>query len=77
MPVILMTGYAELEMAIDAIKRGAFDFIIKPYNPDYLLHTVDKASRHVELLHVEEEYNKGLKKRSNSRHRRYSISAGR
>ncbi len=56
MPVILMTGYAELDIAIDAIKRGAFDFIIKPYNPDYLLHTIGKAARHVELLQVEEEY---------------------
>ncbi|MEW6600444.1 MAG: HD domain-containing phosphohydrolase [Nitrospirota bacterium] len=56
MPVILMTGYAELEIAIDAIKRGAFDFIIKPYNPDYLLHTIVKAARHVELMQVEEDY---------------------
>ncbi|MBI5665007.1 MAG: response regulator [Nitrospirae bacterium] len=56
MPVILMTGYAELDIAIDAIKRGAFDFIIKPYNPDYLLHTIVKAARHVELLQVEEDY---------------------
>jgi len=60
MPVILMTGYAELEIAIDAIKRGAFDFIIKPYNPDYLLHTIVKAARHVELLHVEEDYKQRL-----------------
>jgi putative two-component system response regulator len=56
MPVILMTGYAELDMAIDAIKMGAFDFIIKPYNPDYLLHTIVKAARHVELLNIEEAY---------------------
>ncbi len=33
MPVILMTGYAELDIAISAIKKGAFDFITKPYNP--------------------------------------------
>jgi putative two-component system response regulator len=56
MPVILMTGYAELDIAIDAIKRGAFDFIIKPYDPDHLLHTIVKAARHVELLLVEEDY---------------------
>lgn len=56
MPVILMTGYAELDVAVDAIKKGAFDFITKPYNPDYLLHTLEKATRHIELLHMEEDY---------------------
>lgn len=56
MPVILMTGYAELDIAIDAIKKGAFDFITKPYNPDYLVHTITKANRFTELLQVEEDY---------------------
>ncbi len=60
MPVILMTGYAELDLAIDAIKRGAFDFITKPYNADHLLHTVDKAVRYSELLKVEEDYKQRL-----------------
>lgn len=35
-PVILMTAYAELDVAVDGIKKGAFDFIIKPYNPEHL-----------------------------------------
>lgn len=56
MPVILITGYAELEMAINAIKKGAFDFITKPYNADHLLHTVDKAVRYAELVSIEEDY---------------------
>jgi len=43
MPVILMTGYADLDIAVDAIKKGAFDFIIKPCHPEYLLHSVQKA----------------------------------
>jgi putative two-component system response regulator len=60
MPVILMTGYADLELAIDAIKKGAFDFITKPYNADHLLHTVDKALRYSELLKVEEDYKQRL-----------------
>jgi putative two-component system response regulator len=60
MPVVLMTGYAELEMAIDAIKKGAFDFITKPYNADHLLHTIDKAVRYAELLHMEDEYKQTL-----------------
>lgn len=60
MPVILMTGYAELDVAIDAIKKGAFDFITKPYNPEYLVHTIDKAYRYMELLQVEEDYKNRL-----------------
>ena len=56
MPVILMTGYAELALAIDALKKGAFDFILKPYNPEYLVHTIEKAKRYTELLQVEEDY---------------------
>jgi putative two-component system response regulator len=60
MPVVLMTGYAELDMAIDAIKKGAFDFITKPYNADHLLHTIDKAVRYAELLNMEDEYKQKL-----------------
>lgn len=60
MPVILMTGYAELEVAIDAVKMGAFDFVTKPYKPDYLLHTIEKAFRHCRLVRIEEEYKQSL-----------------
>ncbi|RJQ38139.1 MAG: response regulator [Nitrospiraceae bacterium] len=56
MPVILMTGYAELDIAINAIKKGAFDFVTKPYNPDYILHTIDKARKYTDLLELEEDY---------------------
>src|SRR5699024_9982149 len=34
---ILMTGYAEVSLAVDAIKKGAFDYISKPINPDKML----------------------------------------
>ncbi len=30
-PVVLMTAYADLDVAVKAIQKGAFDFIIKPY----------------------------------------------
>ena len=62
MPVILMTGYAELDLAIDAVKRGAFDFITKPYTTEYLLHTIKKADRYTELLQIEEDYKYRLEK---------------
>jgi len=55
-PVILMTAFAELDVAVDAIKRGAFDFITKPYNPDYLLHSVQKAVKYTKFMQMERNY---------------------
>jgi putative two-component system response regulator len=55
-PVILMTAFAELDIAVDAIKRGAFDFITKPYNPDYLVHSVEKAVKYTRLIQMEKNY---------------------
>jgi putative two-component system response regulator len=55
-PVILMTAFAELDTAVDAIRKGAFDFLIKPYRPEYLLHTVEKAVTYKRLLHMERDY---------------------
>ena len=47
--VILMTGYAEVNLAVDAIKTGAFDYISKPINPEKMLQIVKSA------LEVEED----------------------
>ncbi len=38
--VIMITGYATIEMAVEAMRYGAFDYIQKPFNPDQLLITV-------------------------------------
>lgn len=38
--VILVTGHASLESAIDALKNGARDYLVKPFNPDELKHVV-------------------------------------
>lgn len=56
LPVILMTAFAELDVAVDAIKKGAFDFITKPYNPDYLLHSIEKAVKYTRFLQMEKNY---------------------
>ena len=56
LPVVLMTAYAELDLAIGAIKKGAFDFIVKPYRPDHLIHTLDKAAKYSRLVQVEKKY---------------------
>lgn len=40
-PVILMTAYAEIDLAVKGIKEGASDFIVKPWNNERLIETVD------------------------------------
>jgi two-component system C4-dicarboxylate transport response regulator DctD len=42
-PVILITGHADVPMAIGALKGGAFDFLAKPYAADHLIAAVRKA----------------------------------
>ncbi|MCM0081020.1 response regulator [Geomonas sp. Red32] len=61
-PVILMTAYAELNMAVNAIKKGAFDFIIKPFKPPYLIHSVEKGINYQRLLLVEKNYKMELER---------------
>lgn len=41
--VIVMTGYAEVGTAVEAMKKGAFDYIAKPFTPDDILEVIDKA----------------------------------
>src|SRR4030066_2123967 len=55
-PVILMTAYAQIDVAIDGIKHGAFDFIIKPYKPEHLIYSVEKAVRYMNLMQMERNY---------------------
>jgi putative two-component system response regulator len=60
-PVILMTAYAELDIAVEALKKGAFDFIIKPYKPTYLLHSIEKGVKYNRLIQIEKNYKYMLK----------------
>jgi putative two-component system response regulator len=59
-PVIIMTAYAELDMAVEAIKKGAFDFIIKPYNPYHLIHSLEKAVQEKRWRRLEKSYKNDL-----------------
>ncbi|MBA4745007.1 MAG: sigma-54-dependent Fis family transcriptional regulator [Muricauda sp.] len=43
--VILMTGYAEVKTAVNAIKKGAFDYISKPFTPEEILSVIKDALR--------------------------------
>src|SRR5579864_752951 len=44
--VVIMTGYASVDTAVQALKRGAYDYITKPVDPDELSHLVANALEH-------------------------------
>jgi signal transduction histidine kinase len=47
--VIVITGFATLETAVEAMKRGAYDFIPKPFTPDQLRIVINRAMEKVRL----------------------------
>jgi signal transduction histidine kinase len=49
MLTVMMTAYASLETAVTATKRGAYDFLAKPFTPDELKGTIRKAAGHLIL----------------------------
>jgi len=42
-PFIIMTAYGSIEIAVEAMKLGANDFITKPFEPDYLCNTIEQV----------------------------------
>ena len=44
-PLIIMTGYADIQSAVQAMKLGACDYIAKPINPDELLKKMEEARK--------------------------------
>jgi len=53
--VIVITGFATVETAIEAMKRGAYDFIPKPFEPDQLRIVVNRAAEKIRLTRETEK----------------------
>ena len=58
-PIVLMTAYASIEMAVDALKKGAYDYLTKPLDFEKLKLTLDRALEHIRL----KKENRALKER--------------
>ncbi|OXA92950.1 sigma-54-dependent transcriptional regulator [Flavobacterium hercynium] len=61
--VILMTAYGKIETAVEGIKTGAFDYVLKPWNNEKLLEIIDRAvgesrknSKKVPVETIEKKY---------------------
>ena len=59
-PVIIITGHANVEMAIKALKSGAFEFIEKPFNQERLLNFVNRAVENINLKNENKEFESKL-----------------
>ena len=57
-PVVMITGYASIESAVTAIRRGAADYLPKPFTPEQLRHVVAKVLTQRRLAE-ENDYLKG------------------
>ncbi|MEI6696365.1 MAG: sigma-54 dependent transcriptional regulator [Bacteroidota bacterium] len=52
--VIVMTAFATVDTAVQALKDGAFDYITKPFDPDDLSHLIRNASKQISLIQENE-----------------------
>jgi len=66
LPVIIITAHATIETAVEATKKGAFDYITKPVSPVELELRVQKALHYSQLLHENRELRRRILKDGNS-----------
>jgi DNA-binding NtrC family response regulator len=48
-PVLVLTAFGSIQLAVDAVKRGAFDFLSKPFDLEVVTVALDRAVRHARL----------------------------
>ncbi len=60
--VIVMTGKGSIDMAVEAMRLGAFDFLEKPIDYERLQITIGNALRHQEITNKLQEYEKSVKR---------------
>ena len=54
--MIIITGHANIEMAIKALKAGAFEFIEKPFDQERLMNFVNRALENIKLRNINKEF---------------------
>lgn len=54
-PVLIITGYSDIKVAINVMKKGAFDYITKPLFPDEILLTIQRALNNPDKSEIQQE----------------------
>ncbi|MFZ0338107.1 MAG: HD domain-containing phosphohydrolase [Terracidiphilus sp.] len=60
LPVVMVTAVHDISVAIDSMRRGAYDYLLKPFERDQLLSTVERAINHRRALEETESYHQSL-----------------
>ena len=59
-PVIIITGHANIEMAVNSLKHGAFEFVEKPFDQNRLLNFISRAVENLQLKNQNKDYENKL-----------------
>jgi putative nucleotidyltransferase with HDIG domain len=60
LPVVMVTAVHDISVAIDSMRRGAYDYLLKPFEREQLLSTVERALSHRRALEETESYHQSL-----------------
>lgn len=60
LPVVMVTAVQDIGVAIDSMRRGAYDYLLKPFERDHLLNTVRRALAHRQVLEDSQNYQQSL-----------------
>ena len=60
LPVVMVTAIHDISVAIDSMRRGAYDYLLKPFEREHLLHTVHRALDHRQALQDSHNYQQNL-----------------
>jgi len=55
LPIVFITGHGDVPMAVDAMKKGAIDFIQKPFQSERIIAVVEKALEHAKITFSEHQ----------------------
>ena len=60
LPVVMVTAIHDISVAIDSMRRGAYDYLLKPFEREHLVNTVQRALDHRQALQDSHNYQQNL-----------------